>query len=98
LVCLSNLQRLFADAEPATLHRIAEALLERIEVFSPNEAWPYPSAEAEARGWAAAMSGEFRVEVREIGRGERICAVMSDAATTVRFVRRSDGLGDARTA
>jgi hypothetical protein len=37
----------------------------------PSEVWLYPSVEAEARGWAAAMSGEFRVEERKTGRGER---------------------------
>jgi len=39
--------------------------------LGPNEVWLYPSVEAEARGWAAAMSGEFRVEGRKNGRGER---------------------------
>src|SRR5665647_1524473 len=38
-------------------------------------------------GWSAAMTGEFRVEERKTGRGERICAVMSDAGAVVRFVR-----------
>jgi hypothetical protein len=32
---------------------------------------PSPSTEAEAHGWAAAMSGAFRVEERKTGRGER---------------------------
>jgi len=31
----------------------------------------YPSVEAEARGWGAAMTGEFGVEERKTGRGER---------------------------
>lgn len=69
---LTDLQSLFADAEPATQHRIVQALFEQVEVLGPNEVWLYPSVEAEARGWAAAMSGEFRVEVRKTGRGERI--------------------------
>lgn len=30
-----------------------------------------PSVEAEARGWAVAMSGEFRVDESKTGRGER---------------------------
>jgi hypothetical protein len=42
------------------------------EVLGPNEVWLYPSLEAEERGWAAAMSGEFRVKERKTGRGERI--------------------------
>jgi 5-methylcytosine-specific restriction endonuclease McrA len=32
----------------------------------------HPSVEAEARGWAAATTGEFRVEVRKTGRGESV--------------------------
>ena len=68
---LADLQTLFADAEPATKHRIVQALFEQVEVLGPNEVWLYPSVEAEARGWASAMSGEFRVELRQTGRGER---------------------------
>jgi DNA invertase Pin-like site-specific DNA recombinase len=68
---LADLRSLFADAEPATQHRIAEALFDRVEVLGPSEVWLHPSVEAEARGWAAAMSGEFRIESR-YGRGERI--------------------------
>ena len=69
---LADLQTLYTDAEPATQHRIVQALFEQVEVLGPNEVWLYPSVEAEARGWAAAMSGEFRVEERKTGRGERI--------------------------
>jgi hypothetical protein len=68
---IRDLQSLFADAEPATQHRIVAALFEQVEVLGPNEIWLYPSVEAEARGWAAAMAGEFRVESTN-GRGERI--------------------------
>jgi hypothetical protein len=68
---LADLNTLYADAEPATQHRIVQALLEQVEVLGPSEVWLYPSVEAEARGWAAAMSGEFRVEERKTGRGER---------------------------
>jgi hypothetical protein len=39
-----------------------------VEVLAPSEVWLYPTVEAEARGWAAAMAGEFRVEkVRVVG-------------------------------
>jgi hypothetical protein len=89
---------LFVDAEPATQHRILQALFEQVEVLGPNEVWLYPSVEAEARGWAAAMSGEFRVEVRKTGRGERNCAVMSDAGAVVRFVREPRASARVRTA
>lgn len=65
---LADLQSLFAGAEPATQHRVVQALFEQVEVLGPNHIWLYPSAEAEARGWAAAMSGEFRVEERKTGR------------------------------
>lgn len=68
---LANVQSLFMDAKPVTRHRILQALFEKVEVLGPNEVWLYPSVEAEARGWAAAMSGEFRVEERKTGRGER---------------------------
>jgi hypothetical protein len=67
---LGDLQSLFVDAEPATQHRIAAALFEQVEVLGPNEVWLYPTVEAEARGWADAMAGEFKVESR-YGRGER---------------------------
>ena len=66
-----DMKTLFMDATPATQHRILQALFEHVEVLGPNEVWLYPSVEAEARGWAAAMSGEFRVEMRKTGRGER---------------------------
>ncbi len=68
---LADLQGLFLGAEPATRHRIVQALFEQIEVLGPSEVWLHPSVEAEARGWAAAMRGEFRVELRQTGRGER---------------------------
>ena len=67
---LGDLRELFGDAEPSTQHRIAAALFDRVEALGPSEIWVYPSVEAEARGWAAAMSGEFRIESRN-GRGER---------------------------
>jgi hypothetical protein len=54
---LADLATLFADAEPLTRHRIVQALFDRVEVLGPNEVWLYPSVEAEARGWAAAMDG-----------------------------------------
>jgi hypothetical protein len=69
---LADLQSVFGDAEPPTQHRIVQALFEQVEVLGPSEVWLYPSVEAEARGWAAAMSGEFRMEERKTGRGERI--------------------------
>ena len=68
---LADLRALFADAEPPTRHRIVQALFEQVEVLGPTEVWLYPSLEAEARGWAAAMSGEFTMEMRQSGRGER---------------------------
>jgi hypothetical protein len=95
---LADLQGLFADAEPATQHRIVQALFEQVEVLGPNEVWLYPSIEAEARGWAAAMSGEFRVEERKTGRGERNSTFMSDAGAIVRFVRETVARERAHTA
>ncbi len=84
---LGNLQALFANAEPATRHRIVQALFEQVEVLGPNEVWLYPSLEAEARGWAAAMSGEFQVEMRQSGRGERARA--EPLRVNVRIASRS---------
>jgi hypothetical protein len=42
-----------------------------VELPGLDGVWLHPSVEAEARGWAAAMTGEFRVEERKTGRGER---------------------------
>ena len=42
-----------------------------MEVLGPIEVWLTPSLEAEERGWAAAMGGEFRMKERQSGRGER---------------------------
>lgn len=69
---LADMLRLYGGAAPETQRRIVQALFERVEVLGPNEVWLVPSEEAIARGWAAAMSGEFRVELRQSGRGERI--------------------------
>jgi len=69
-----------------------------VEVLGPNQVWLYPSLEAEARGWAAAMAGEFEVEVRKTGRGERSRTDMSDVRQTIRFVRRDEGRSSGRTA
>lgn len=69
---LADMAGLYTDATPQTQHRILQALFEQVEVLGSREVWLHPSLEAEERGWAAAMSGEFRVEVRQTGRGERI--------------------------
>jgi PAS domain-containing protein len=67
---LADVETMFMDCRPATQHRILLAAFEEMEVLGPNEVWLYPSVESEMRGWAAAMSGEFRIE-RKTGRGER---------------------------
>jgi hypothetical protein len=85
---LGSVRDLFLDAEPATQQRILKALFEDVEVLGPNEVWIHPTAEAEARGWAAAMSGEFRVEMRKTGRGERTRTYGNDLTGTVRVARR----------
>lgn len=64
---LADLQALFADAEPLTKHRILQALFEKVEMLGPNEVWLHPSIEADARGWAAAMCDEFRVDSPMLG-------------------------------
>jgi hypothetical protein len=63
----------------------AERRVEKVEVLGPNEVWLYASVEAEARGWAAAMTGEFRVEVRKTGRGERDSPATNDLPITMRL-------------
>jgi hypothetical protein len=75
-----------------------QALFEQVEVLGPNAVWIHPSVEAKACGWAAEMAGEFRVEVRKTGRGERICPDMSDAGAVVRFVRETVAREHAYTA
>jgi hypothetical protein len=47
------------------------ALQPETALLRPGENSIHPSVEAEARGWAAAVTGEFRVEERKTGRGER---------------------------
>jgi len=74
---LADLRGMYDDAEPETKHRIAQALFDKAEVLGPTEVWLHPSIEAEERGWAAAMSGEFRVELRQTGRGERARASLT---------------------
>ena len=50
----------------------------------------HPSAEAQRYGWSEAFGPEPLVySISRSGRGERNCAVMSDAAAVVRFVPAS---------
>jgi hypothetical protein len=46
--------------------------------------------EAEARGWAAAMSGEFRVESKT-GRGERASASLTQQSLRFLMINRTPG-------
>jgi hypothetical protein len=50
-----------------------------------NEVRLYPSVDAKACDWAAAMAGEFRVEVRKTGRGERDSPATNDLPITMRL-------------
>ena len=77
--------------------RTVQALFDQDEILGPAQIWLYPSIEAEARGWAAAMSGEFAVESTN-GRGERSCPSMSDDRQTVRFARSNRGDAEGRIA
>jgi len=86
-VALADMAHLYSDASPRTQHRILQALFERMEVLGPNEVWLYPSLEAEERGWAAAMSGEFRVKERQTGRGERSGAETSQVVVRIATTR-----------
>ena len=80
---LANLATLFLGAEPTTQHRIAQAIFERVEALGPKEVWIYPSPEAEARGWATAMSGVTSVDgavIRFVRRGD-VAAMVGSAAS-----------------
>ncbi len=83
---LADMAHLYSDASPQTQHRILQALFERMEVLGPNEVWLTPSLEAEERGWAAAMRGEFRMKERRTGRGERTQASRTDQLIRVHLV------------
>lgn len=57
--------------------------------LGPNEVWLYPSVEAEARGRAAAMTGEFREEVRKTGRGERASPSLTQQSLRFLMINRT---------
>ena len=69
---LQDLCGLYLTAQPETQRRIAQSLLERIEVSGVDDAWLHPSDEAVSRGWSAAFTGGFRCSISQYGRGERI--------------------------
>jgi hypothetical protein len=64
--------------------RTVQALFDQVEILGPAQIWLYPSVEAEARGWAAAMTGEFIVESTN-GRGERDSPATTDLPITMRL-------------
>jgi hypothetical protein len=71
---LADLKSLYTAAEPPTQHRILQALFEQVEVLGPNEVGLNPSVDAEARGWAEAMTGttnEGGTLVRFVRRAEQ---------------------------
>ncbi|HSV92137.1 MAG TPA: hypothetical protein VLH81_03635 [Desulfobacterales bacterium] len=94
---LADLASLLSDAEPATQQRIVQALFEQVEVLGPNEVWLYPRVEAEARGWAAAMSGEFRIEIKN-GRRERGGPATTDLPITMRLAEPPEPIDWLRSA
>ena len=69
---LQDLCALYLTATPETQRRIVQSLVQKVEVSGVSDVWLYPSDEAVSRGWGAAFAGEFRTEVRQSGRGERI--------------------------
>ena len=85
-----------ADGGPGR-RMLAEALFERIDVLGAREATIRPTDAAVAYGFAAAIPDRLDVTVG-YGRGERNCAVMSDAGAVVRFVRDSPSGFAVRTA
>ena len=79
---------------PDSRRVLAEAIFERIEVTGLELARVFPTDRAVQTGLAQA----FRARTAGSGRGERICASMSDESTVVRFVRRSGSEPDAKSA
>jgi hypothetical protein len=64
-----------------------------------KEAIITPTPEAEAHGWCEAWGDAVLTAHRDgYGRGERICAVMSDVGAVVRFVRETGAREQAHTA
>jgi DNA invertase Pin-like site-specific DNA recombinase len=54
---LSDLQRLWEEAEGTGRRQLAEALFERIDVLGATKIRVHPSASAKAQGWATAWNG-----------------------------------------
>ena len=75
---------------------LASALFDQIDVLGIQEATVHLSAHAVRHGLAAALPAEMGILVN--GRGERNCAVMSDAGAVVRFVREPGADDRVRTA
>jgi hypothetical protein len=83
---LMDLERLYRSSEIGTQRRIVRALFDQVEVLGPTRVWLYPSDEAVACGWATMMSGEFTMELRQTGRGERGSASLTHLRFRPRFV------------
>ncbi len=54
---LSDLARLWGEAEGSGRRQLAEALFERIDVLGAGKVHVHPSASARAQGWAEAWNG-----------------------------------------
>jgi hypothetical protein len=99
---LSNLSRLWEETETEGRRAIAEATFDHLDVLG-LDVIATPSAEAEQYGWGEVF-GRGTLEVPVVcsnghsGRGERNCAVMSDAGAVVRFVRETVARERAHTA
>jgi hypothetical protein len=75
---------------------VADALFEHIDVLGLRKATAHLTADIVRHGLAAALPKEVGTLV--CGRGERNCAVMSDAGAVVRFVREPGADARVKTA
>ena len=76
---------------------LAEPLFERIEALGFRQATLWLTHTAISHGFAAVIPERLELTVG-YGRGERNCAVMSDAGAVVRFVREPGADDRVRTA
>jgi hypothetical protein len=103
LAWLRDLPALWAAADDSGRRLPTEALFEKVEVLGVQSVTIHPTPKADAHGWSDAFGPvplllnagrAFSTD----GRGERNCAVMSDAGQTVRFVRERTAQTGARSA
>lgn len=95
-----SLPRLWADSGPDGRQALVVAIFARLDVLGFQRLEYELTPDAIDLGLDAALPPvmELESQIGEFGRGERICASMSDESTVVRFVRRSGSEPDAKSA